>query len=73
MSRQYRVLELTSPVNTFTPQYSDNGTTWNTISQTTCLTKAAADQVIEKFISSGGGNVNEIVHTYSPSVKPLFD
>lgn len=73
MARQYRILELTKPVNTFTPQFSDDeGVTWYNISQATSLTKAGANEAIEKFINSGGGNVNEIVHTYSPSVKPLF-
>lgn len=71
MSRQYRILELTHPVNTFTPQYSDDGETWLNVSQATSLTKAGAEQAIEKFIKSG--SVNEIVHNYNPnSPKPLF-
>lgn len=63
--RQYRIKELTNPVNTFTPEFSDDGITWNAISQTTCLTKAAAEAVIDRFITNGGGNVNEIIHQYN--------
>lgn len=73
MSREYRILELTTPVNTFTPQYRDDGGPWNNISQATSLTRAGAEQAIDSFISSGN-NVNEIYHPYNPSkIKPLFD
>ena len=72
MPRQYRVRELTAPVNTFTPEYSDDGIKWNSIGGTTSLTQAGAEQLIDAFIKRGGeGSINEIFHPYN-TVKPLF-
>lgn len=74
MARQYRIKEIPYPVNTFTPEYSDNqGATWNAVSQTTCLTESAAKQLIDKFIANGGKDVKEVYHSYNPSLKPLHD
>lgn len=75
MAKQYRIKELTTPTNTFTPEFSNDGVTWFAIGQATCLTKAAAEYIIERYINSGGGNVNEIIHEYNNinNRKPLFD
>lgn len=70
--RQYRILELTNQINTFTPQYSDDsGSSWYAIGKSTCLTKEAAEGVIDIFINSGG-RINEIIHQYNADNKKIL-
>jgi hypothetical protein len=72
MSRSYRIIGnlKEGEVKVFTPQYSDDNVNWQSINGATALTREGAEQLIETFVEKG--NINEIVHTYKPGLKPLF-
>lgn len=72
MSTQYRVREIITPVNTFTPEFSnDGGQTWSPINSTTFLTKSLAEFAIKEFIKNGSG-IKEIIHQYNSNNREIL-